>query len=401
MARRTQRTRRLVQQVARLNQIDPPPAPLDPRSPGPADAPFPAESAAWPRAHSATSSASPIRPANTKRVTCESAMLNLMCGASEHRTAHLVSRLRDRPPRRPSAPRPRASSPAPTPSRRRRSAVSPLARSPRAPRKASRRLVHREQIHAADGFERVSAGLALTRAAPALDHRIRPDPDPRAPTTGCSPADTSSRARSSSDQLRRPRPIASTSSASCPRPSHDNACARRKIDFGSAAGTLRRLRQPIRECQVTPGISRPAPRGPEQVDVRVEVRVERSTHPAEPQPACRPDRRPPPARQPAHLAIRRSRVGAAVLRRTSPYSGCANQTSTRSSTSSTRIRPRTSASSTASRRRRCGAASPARSARRPPAHRRRRPPSTGRSPMRDSISSTRPGGTTGSPVHCQ
>ena len=43
---------------------------------------------------------------------------------------------------------------------------------------------------------------------------------------------------------------ATSSSASCPRPSHDSACARMNMRLGSAASAPCRLRQPIRERQI-------------------------------------------------------------------------------------------------------------------------------------------------------
>ena len=118
--------------------------------------------------------------------------------------------------------------------------------------------------------------------------------------------------------------------------------------LGSAASAPRRLRQPIRERQIRQRRSRPArPRisrsaSGSRSESRLNAPRRTTTRTSSPILGAAPVRRPTaPAAAAASSAPH-------VLLRTSPYSGCATQTSTRSSTSSSLIRPRRSASSTAS-----------------------------------------------------
>ena len=69
------------------------------------------------------------------------------------------------------------------------------------------------------------------------------------------------------------RMSASTASASSPRPSHDNACARTKFEFRSGSGLDCRFRQSIRQGQVRqPDCAVRCP--DEQIGVGCEVGVE-------------------------------------------------------------------------------------------------------------------------------
>ena len=65
----------------------------DPPTAAPSNWAAPGRSSACRRMRSATSSASAIRPASSSALTCASAMLNLMCGASERAGRDGVSRL--------------------------------------------------------------------------------------------------------------------------------------------------------------------------------------------------------------------------------------------------------------------------------------------------------------------
>ena len=191
---------------------------------------------------------------------------------------------------------------------------------------------------------------------------------------------------------------ASTASASLPRPSHDNACARTKSGFRSGSGAHGRFRESIGEGQIRQPDS--AVGGlDEQVGIGREVGVEAQCGAAHddsdvvavircgqfggdqsaqpPQPGgCRAF--------PAHLAVERMRhphfdAAAGVVEGDQATGfgfldggGIGDASSAASSIGS----PMASASITS-------------------------PTAAGRAPMRDSISSTRPGGMIGSPIHRQ
>ncbi len=192
--------------------------------------------------------------------------------------------------------------------------------------------------------------------------------------------------------------LASNDSASPPRPNHDNACARRKFGSGpeptllaASASRSARARSPNQTAPYAALTSRSA------CGVRSEssVNVARRTTP-----------RMSPSRVDAASSLattprsRRSRLCGARLRRTSPYSGCVTRTSMPSPAGSSEMRPRVSASSIAPAsvirvKLASSIGSPTASTSTTS------PTEADNAPIRDSISSTRPGGITGSPTHRQ
>ena len=138
---------------------------------------------------------------------------------------------------------------------------------------------------------------------------------------------------------------ASTASASLPRPSHDNACARTK--FGSApapawiaasASRSARARSASQTAPYAALTSRSASgaRSESRLNVarRTTIRMSSRSLDAASSLATSP-------------RSRRSRVRAARFRRTCPYNGCATRTSMPPPAGSSVMRPRASASSTA------------------------------------------------------